>query len=316
MKVHILTEGNSKIGLGHLTRCIGLADAFKEKNISAPIISNWIKNFNILAKKLIDSDVVIIDSYLADLQIYKKIAALSKIPVFIDDNLRLDYPPGLILNGTIRAEFYNYPKTHYHSYLLGNKYILLRKEFWDVPPKNINKKVSEILITFGGTDNNLTSKILSLLCQYYPGLKKNVVISKALKRNKISERLIDKNTTIFNSPDAETMIRIMLKSDIAISGGGQTLNELARIGIPTIAVAIAENQRRNLSNYVKTKFINQFIWYRDNNLDKKIIHSINDLQKSTRRQSIYNLSKKLVDGQGCRRVIDYIIKCLYENNFS
>ena len=40
MKVFIVTEGGSKIGFGHVTRCISLSEAFEEKGIFPEFIVN------------------------------------------------------------------------------------------------------------------------------------------------------------------------------------------------------------------------------------------------------------------------------------
>ncbi|MDQ7082427.1 MAG: glycosyltransferase [Aquificota bacterium] len=65
----------------------------------------------------------------------------------------------------------------------------------------------------------------------------------------------DPNTELIFYPSAEEMKNLMLDADIAISAGGQTLYELARVGVPTIAVAVAENQMWNVSEWQEAGFI-------------------------------------------------------------
>ena len=167
MRVFILTEGSKNIGFGHVTRCFSLYQAFEEKGILPTFIINGdesVKNFinntkNTLffnwlndQKKALTfikgADIVIIDSYLADLSLYEKISELAKVSVYIDDNKRLDYPKGVILNGAIYAKELNYSQKEKQIYLLGTRYIPLRKEFWDVPEKKIKKELKTIMITF------------------------------------------------------------------------------------------------------------------------------------------------------------------------
>jgi len=47
------------------------------------------------------------------------------------------------------------------------------------------------------------------------------------------------------------MKRVMAASDMAISAAGQTLYELARIGVPTIATAVVKNQLNNVQGWEK-----------------------------------------------------------------
>ncbi len=58
----------------------------------------------------------------------------------------------------------------------------------------------------------------------------------------------------------------MLVSDIAISSGGQTLCELARIGTPTIGICCAQNQQQNLECWRDTSFAEYAGWYNDRNI--------------------------------------------------
>lgn len=153
MKVFILTEGGKNIGFGHITRCLSLYQAFEEKEIIPELILNSDDNIEYLLKgikyqklnwtekrdKLFElikgADIAIIDSYLADISIYNALFDLVKLPVYMDDNKRVDYPKGIVVNGSIYAEELNYPKEKGVIYLLGAKYTTLRKEFWEVPKK-------------------------------------------------------------------------------------------------------------------------------------------------------------------------------------
>jgi len=199
MKVYLITEGGDDIGIGHITRCLSLYQAFEEKGLSPVLIVNGDstvkdllpgKNFEIvnwlkedkLSGFIKDADIVIIDSYLADYEFYKKVSNLVKVPVYIDDNKRLDYPKGVVVNGTIYAEEFNYPKKEDVIYLLGSQYIPLRKEFWHVPEKEIKENIETIMVTFGGDDaRNMTPNILKLLKENFMTLTKKVIIGKGFK---------------------------------------------------------------------------------------------------------------------------------------
>lgn len=309
MKVAIITEGYHGTGYGHLTRCISIYQAFEEKGILPLYIANcdevgkkFIPNVNLLQMNwlekneefidiLTDFDIVVIDSYLASLELYERINKKVKKTVYIDDYIRLDYPPGIIVNGTIGAENLPYKKDDEHEYLLGVEYMPLRKEFWDVKVPKRNSKIHNILLTFGAQDfRNLTHKVFAFLQEQFPNYNYYVV------GGKFPKDLINQvNVYYYESVNAKQMLELMLKTDLAISAAGQTSYELARVGLPTIAIGVADNQKYNLKGWKETGFIKEEIWFEDHNLLEKVKSNI------TKKKNFQ--IKTLVDGQGARKII-------------
>ncbi len=333
MRVFILTEGGKKTGFGHITRCSAIYDAFKEKkirpfflikadsNISGILegrnykIFDWLKEQNRLFTIIRDADVVVIDSYLAKYELYKKVSEIIRTPVYIDDNKRLKYPRGVVVNGSIFANRLGYPKTEGITYLLGTNYMPLRGEFWHVQAKKIAKNVKSVVVTFGGGDSrNMTPKILKLIIDNYPKLTKLVIIGKGFKNIKGIEKVKDDNTHIIYKPDANTMKNTMLASDLAISAGGQTLYELARVGLPTIAVAIIENQLNNINGWREVGFIEYAGWWKDGNLSDKLLKSMDRLMFKKTLADRNKIGRKLVDGKGGLRIIRFLLKTMDRNS--
>ena len=197
MKVVFLTEGNSKIGYGHIIRCYAFNQFFNEIHVfpdffihGPQAISHTLKDVKCtffpwadeesgtlaLLKKY---DVVIIDSYLADASFYAKTAEIVPLCIYIDDFNRIQYPKGIILNWQINASQIDYKLEPYHIPLLGSNYTILRKEFWNCDKKMIRSDLNSILITMGGSDmKNLTPSILKQITEYFPDSVENVVIGK------------------------------------------------------------------------------------------------------------------------------------------
>ncbi len=326
LKVTILTEGGRDIGFGHITRCFALYDAFLEIGLKPEFIIHgdesitglfndkrykllkWFDNPNLLINNIFDADIAIIDSYLADSDIYIKIADAVKIAVFMDDNNRIKYPNGVVINGAIYAHELDYPCSEGVHYLLGPSFQPLRREFWNVPEKIINDEVSSVMITFGGEDiRNLTPGLLQLLKDHFPTLKKNVIIGKGYRNVKEIESIKDESIQLYYGIGAGDMKDVMLKSDIAISAGGQTLYELARIGVPTIAVAVAENQIRNIEFWERVGFTESFIFVQDEELFVFIKKKIEKLKDKNIRIDISKKGKDLVSGIGAKNIVNYLL---------
>jgi len=154
MNIFIITEGSNTGGTGHLTRCISLYQAFEEKGITPEFIVNgdataadllrgkkhtifnWLKEKERLFDMVRGADITIIDSYMADRDIYEEISRLTSTPVYLDDNNRLDYPDGIVINGTIGAERSDQTTKKEITRLLGTRYI---------PLSNSMERVDELL---------------------------------------------------------------------------------------------------------------------------------------------------------------------------
>lgn len=329
MKVLIITEGSSEIGFGHITRCTSLYQSFLEKGSTVHFIVNgdskielllkgmeykifnWLKDQEKLFNLLEDYDIVVIDSYLADEDFYKELSQSIPLAAYIDDNKRINYPQGVVINGSILAEKLDYSPAEGVNYWLGSQYIPLRYEFWDVAEKEVNTTIQNIMVTFGGDDlRNITPMILKILTNHYPDSNKKIVVGKGFKNIPEIENLRDPNTELIYYPDAEGMLKTMLESDIAISAGGQTLYELARVGIPTIAIGVAYNQTHNVEYWKKVGFIEFAGFWEEDNLEEALLENLKSLQDKGVRTEKCKIGRKYVDGNGALKIAK---KCL--NNY-
>ena len=326
MKIIIVTEGSRKIGFGHITRCMSLYQAFREKNLPVQfivngdttikhllentdhLIFNWLEDSLKFFELLDKSDMVIVDSYLAPKSFYEKISESVAFASYIDDNKRIDYPKGTVVNGSVLAENMGYPSLDEVQYLLGSCYIPLRHEFWNVPEKKTKTALESIMVTFGGDDlRNLTPNILKMLNKEHPHVNKKVVIGRGFEKISEIEDLKDNQTELIYYPDAGGMLQTMMESDVAISAGGQTLYELARVGVPTIAVGVAYNQINNVNNWQKVGFI-EFAGFWDNeNLCRLINEKIKLLEDKNLRFDKSKTGKMSVDGQGAIKIVKHCL---------
>lgn len=331
MNVFILTEGGRNTGLGHITRCTSIYQAFEEVGIRPELIVNgdetvhdfvkdknckifdWLNNRETLFALVGDTDIIFIDSYLADYDVYEKISSIAGTGVYFDDNIRIEYPRGFVINGAVFAEQMPYPQRKDITYLLGTQYTPVRKEFWDVPAKPIRNNVEIIMMTFGGMDvHNLTPKVLKLLQDTYPRLFKKVIVGSSFRNVAEIERLKDKNTELIYRLGATEMKKVMLESDIAISAGGQTLYELARIGVPTVAVAVADNQADNICGWQKAGFAEYVGWWADTEFTEMIKQKIELLKDKTIREYKRVVGNSITDGAGSSRIVKELLSNFYQ----
>lgn len=312
IRVLILTEGGGARGLGHVARCLALSQMCEEKGMLAEMFirgnekfkmslkdSNycfvdWLNRKREIYELIKKNDVVIVDSYEAGIDFYSKISTLAKVSVYIDDFCRLNYPKGIVINPSLDSDRLVYSRREGVIYLLGKDYVILRKPFWAVPFKVINFEVKNILITFGA-------------CDYY-NLVKNIVTC-------LEERLGEGVNFNVIKPeqgylDAERMLELMLKADICITAGGQTTNELARVGVPAIGICLARNQIVNLQGGQRLGSLDYVGWFNEQTLLEKVTQAVISMLPYSERVRRNNLCGACLDGNGASRITDSISQLL------
>lgn len=244
MKIKIFTEAGYSYGLGHLIRCIRLKKILEKYcpdtklyyqgddslNTDAQYLQ-WLDE-DIFGSFISNTDIVVIDSYKAHLKIYEQASKVAKLLIVLDDTNRLIYPTDRILiNGALGGENL-YPKTK--SNLTGIKYAIVDERFF--ANKKAEKNISNILITFGGSDtSDMIKETLNLLKD--KNCQKHIILPK----NSTTPRYCESENFYCNIPSSQ-MATLMKKCDIAISAGGGTLNELGMSQVPTLIIPIAQNQ--------------------------------------------------------------------------
>jgi UDP-2,4-diacetamido-2,4,6-trideoxy-beta-L-altropyranose hydrolase len=326
LNIYILTEGGANIGMGHISRCQSLSDAFAQYGYESTLIINasetaiknlsyqkviqldWINEESKVLSIVKNSDLLIIDSYLCDKALLKKLSLESCLTGYIDDNLRLDYPDGVIINGVMCAETMAYPQKRNYDCLLGQNYSFLRKEFWDVPEKFINEKVRSVMVTCGGADDGgLSYSVLKFLVEHYPLLEKTVILKDL---NTPYLNYFEQHSCTLTNLTALEMRSAMIDSDITITASGQTTYELCRTGTPFIAITTSENQLFSINSFYEKGLVYTPISGDDIDFIPKLADQFKALLDCVNRQSVHEKMKKNISGKGSLNVVKQLIKIL------
>lgn len=329
MNIHILTEGGRVSGFGHVARCSALYDAFCAKGARPNLIINgdnsisgllsnrkykilnWLNDKRVLSEVAKKRDsVVIVDSYSAGIGFYKKLSEEVDLPAYLDDYKRFDYPRGVIINGAIGAERIGYPARKDVRYLVGAKFAPLRKEFWDAPRKLIRKRIGKVMLIFGGNDKrNIMPKMLDCIKKDRT-LEKEMVVGKASRNANYVKRLKGGMVKFTYDPSVPHLKRIMIESDLAISAAGQTLYELAMIGVPTIAIGIADNQAMNIKGWRQAGFIEYAGMWNDAGTLKRTRKLFEKMKSDKLRKEKSEIGRRCIDGKGSLRIAEYLLERL------
>lgn len=316
-KVYILTEGGDGIGLGHIMRCGVLFEEIKSRNHQVEmivfgeniddILSKYnAKNIDWKEKTYLDSiltkeNYIIIDSYIASLEIYQYINQKVKKCLYIDDYSRINYPKGDVLNPSLYAETIIYPKNNKINYLLGKEYIILRKEFRKIKKRIFKTAPKKILITLGGTDiRNLTPKLIRWLNEINNTFEITVIVGNFFHNLDELKKIELENVKFKYSLNAAEMKEEMETSDFIISACGQTIHEILAIGVPFFSLVIIENQEE-AGKYLKSKQLQKYVnyyWLDDKILRERLRISLKEYKK---------VKDNYINKNGVEKIIEHFL---------
>jgi spore coat polysaccharide biosynthesis predicted glycosyltransferase SpsG len=111
---------------------------------------------------------------------------------------------------------------------------------------------------------------------------------------------------IYRSLNAVDIRDVFLSSDLVISAGGQTLFELAALGIPTIPVQVMDNQTEDIDGFLTLGFFDEVFQWDDPLLKSKIVNKVKKLWTiEARRDYLHAFCTKEIGG-GIDRIITHI----------
>ena len=198
-------------------------------------------------------DLLIVDHYALDEQWEKAMRPWVKKIMIIDDLADRKHDCDILLDQT-----YGRKKSDYHGFvgiqtklLMGSTFTLLRQEFskWrDYSlARRANPKLKQILITMGGVDAfNVTGVVLNIIQKSdLPGTIKIVVVmgGAAPYLKQIMQLTKRMSFKVEVKVDEKNMAELMANSDLAIGAAGSTAWERCCLGLPSIMIVLAENQK-------------------------------------------------------------------------
>lgn len=343
MSLLLRVDGHAAIGGGHVMRCLALAQAWQDAGGwaafasagMAPSLRERVAQEGFACSEIaaesgsagdaastaaiageISARIVVIDGYHFGPGFRAPLHAGGLVTMAIDDNGEAGpCADHLILNQNIHAAPALYPNAGSRTkLLLGTRYALLRREF----RRNIRRSVSRdgsvrtILVTLGAVDrDNVTGSVIEALRSLdLAGAAVEIVAGGANPHgasiNQASTAVA--GARIVTDPGVG-MAELMAGADLAITAGGTTMWELSAMGVPFIAVIVAENQRLSTLAMAALGFPCVMAANVAGELPEKLRALMGN---AALRQELAAAGQRLVDGEGAARVCGAISNLVRE----
>ena len=255
-------------------------------------------------------DWIIVDHYALDAKWFSVVEKTSSKILVIDDlgdrNLICD----LLLDQNLgaSADKYDDKLPSKCRLLLGPTFALLRREFREWRQRSLERRLSNnienVLITMGGVDlENYTLQVLKRIAKSKYSMKCafTVITGRSYPFSKALEEFINESDLMVSIlSNIENMAEIMSKSDLCIGAAGSTSWERCCLGLPTISLAIADNQLGVLAELEKKKctFVSSI-----DNIRADFERLLSQDNKQKLRQLSFN-SANLTDGNGIEMLLN------------
>lgn len=327
-------DGSCTIGSGHIVRCAAIASELaklgvdslaavsteesalmaESRGLQATVVGgNPIElghNDAVALRPLMGPGciAVMVDTYAAGDDFWDSLGRLSdelnKPTALIDDRYLFSggmlkvptkRPIDLVVSYGFDADEGAYKRTYSGTsirLLIGPRYAPVRESF-EPPVTSRHGGVGRILATSGSTNPGCVLERFCVAClAAVPNAEIDLIVGAAADIDPAAG--LDRRVRIHRG--LTDLAPLMARVDLAVSAAGSTLYELSRMGVPTVAVPIVENQRGNAQGFADCGcgLASDF-----ESLASAVRALVID---SALREDLAARARSLVDGLGARRI--------------
>lgn len=268
VNIYFRADGNSQIGLGHIFRCLSIAEMLNKNYhcyflIKEPgefvkkIITPFAKVIELFASKSLEEelivlnqyvtkkDILVIDNYTLDSKYQAEAKNKVKKIVSIDDEARMHFYSDIVINHASSKIASLYSKEAYTQILAGPKYLIVREAFRKAATKKRTvKEINSLFICMGGADPfNITCKVLDAAINI-PLIHIIVVTGSAYQHSEaLSLRCNSSRVEWKTNLSADEMINVIIDCDVAVSTASSISLEICCVKVGLLTGVVAENQQ-------------------------------------------------------------------------
>lgn len=256
-KIYFRADADSKIGYGHFTRTLALADMLKNdfdctfftakptdyqktevsKVCSIKELPSDDTKFQLFLNELDGSEIVFLDNYFFTPEYEKEIKGKGCRLVVLSPSKPHHYADVVI--NFVDKDLKKYSVESYTQIVVGLEWSILRKPFRT--PISVNKRQNgSIVISFGGTDQySLTEKVVDVLAN-------NDYLLSVICTNRVSEErrtlLKDKGVQVYTDIPAQKVAELYEQAEFAVLSSSTVCLEALSRGTKVLAGYYVDNQ--------------------------------------------------------------------------
>ena len=334
VSVHVVfvTEGGPDVGLGHVSRCLAIARAALAEGARAsfliapePRVAALLGDVPervvahawpadppgaLEALRALGPDAIVVDSYKATPDFLNALRPLATPVVAVDDTAERPLPVDVVVNGSLAADTLPYRKTWDTALLLGPRYAPLDPSYAGPVARPAPGPLARVLVTLGGGLNvdDLRAVVRAVDAVLAGGVIDVAAGSFAGGADALDALAGGARSRVVVHRDRFGLRDLMLAADLAVSGAGMTLYELAATATPAITVCMADNQRPNAEAFARAGAAPAAGRAGAPGLGAAVEAAVRALAAPAARAAVAARAHGLVDGRGAGRVARFILE--------
>jgi pseudaminic acid biosynthesis-associated protein PseG len=341
--VGIRADANETVAMGHMMRCITIAEQLKRKGFRVVFFTadeyarglleqagmDWVclhSEWNRMeteipqlreAVKREGCRKLLVDSYQADAEYFDGLRDLCKL-VYMDDCFEGVYPVDLLVNYNAYHVRFPYEETYRGKtrLLLGTSYVPLREEFQRQEGGAADGKSGRphILLSSGGGD--MYHALAGVLAEAVKDAELQQVVFDTVVGNfsgdaEELERLAGRYPGIRLHRNVKHMAELMESCSAAVSAAGTMLFELSAMGIPSVFFVSADNQQYDREFFAveeRMLFAGDIRTQRQECLERICSGLKRILKDADLQQRMREALHKVTDGRGAERIAEAVLE--------
>jgi UDP-2,4-diacetamido-2,4,6-trideoxy-beta-L-altropyranose hydrolase len=197
--------------------------------------------------------------------------------------------------------------------LAGPEFALVRPEFSAGRDKTLERRregghLKHVLISLGLTDvEGITGRVVRALRPHLDGLILDVVVGDAAPSLPALRDEAKTDCAIRLHVDSQAMAELMRQADIAVGAGGSSVWERATLGLPSVTLILADNQRPMIQAMAQvglTLAVDAMVPGFEENLVAAVKRLVED---AALRRWLFEAPCHACDGKGAERVAELVL---------
>lgn len=203
------------------------------------------------------------------------------------------------------AALHGSPKT---KFLLGTKYVIVNRELRYLHENaKVRQEIKNVFVSFGGGyAKGALLKYIETVGQFFPNIEFDVVLRANNPDIESLKRIEEANDNVRLYIDFDAVYSLMCVCDIAILAAGGMSYEAATVGLPSILIAVENNQLVNLKGCSDIG-ISTSLSLIEKVSPQDVITAIDELRNNPHKlKAMSAIALREFDGRGVERIAKYL----------